>query len=235
MTTLIVTEGPIGGGKTTMNERICEERGWEIVPEPVEDHPFLDEYYAAMQALQNPDLGDEERFELEGKMMRLSYLTQKYTQHMRGGAHNLAKKKGDGVKVMDRSLPGDWAFAYANWRMGFIAEDKWDLYNFDLEEYWKEHKPADLIIRVTMSIDTQIERIKRRGRAMEQSIPRKYLELLDEGLDIALENYSKRFGVTIIEVSNEKTYENLGDLRYSSGEEEYTPQELADFCLTVRS
>ena len=192
----ILVEGEIGAGKTTMCHEIARATGWIEVKEPVADHPYLEEYYK--------------------RPKELAYITQKWTQHVRGGAMftaGLNYRDRGLVSILDRGLPGDWAFAYANWKLGNMSEAEWNLYEEDLECFWKVHIPPTAIIHVDVDTPVLMQRIRKRGRGMEDGITAEYLELLKEGLSMSLTKYAERFNVPILRVSNNR-WCLLEDLNY---------------------
>lgn len=196
---LIFVEGGIGAGKTTMVKEIADITGWSVVPEPVENNPYLAPFYA-----------EPEKYALPAQL---------WMQQMQSGALFSASQASqvDGkVYLLDRGLPGNWAFAFANWKMGRIKDSGWELYNEIMKSQWKVHTPASCIVHVDVSVPTLLQRIATRGRAMEAAIDTDYLSLLERGLDMAIKNYAEHFSVPVLRVSNEK-WHSLENLHYEVG------------------
>jgi deoxyadenosine/deoxycytidine kinase len=169
--TIITLDGNIGVGKSTLLTQIGERMPEvEIVLEPV----------GVWESLVSE----------EGK----SLLTHFYEDPKRWGysfqncailtrilavrdAVSVTKKR---VIITERSVLTDLnVFAKMNRDLGNINSLEWDLYMKWVDGYSHE-TPVHAVIHVTTSVDTAVRRISERARDGEGSIPRDYLQKLDE-------------------------------------------------------
>lgn len=113
---LITIEGLIGAGKTTLAEHLkacIQSKGiaCHVIPEPTPDNDrWLKKYYE-----------DQDRWAFH---TQISMLLHRYK------CYKMAKQmlQPNAVILMDRSIIGDKAFAYAQKMAGYISQDEHDLY-----------------------------------------------------------------------------------------------------------
>jgi len=177
----ISVEGDIGVGKTTFIQYICRANGWKEVPEPVDGNPYLESFYADPKAF--------------------AYVMQDWMQSIRGGTMFHASRSR-GMHVMDRSMIGDWAFAYANWKCGNMTDAEWESYQVKHRRYIRQTPPPCTVICIDADVPTLLARIKRRGRVCEQGITAEYLTLLKEGLQLSIAMYTKIHNIPVHIVKN---------------------------------
>ena len=112
---IISIEGLIGAGKTTLSEKLCEyiqsqDVSCHVIPEPTPANDrWLKKYYE-----------DQDRWAFH---TQISMLLHRYKCYKIASMHGL-----DSVVIMDRSIVGDKAFAYAQKKAGYISQDEHDLY-----------------------------------------------------------------------------------------------------------
>lgn len=156
----VLVAGNIGTGKTSLTERLGTQLGWQTAYESVVDNPYLADFYKDMAAW---------AFHLQ-----VFFLGHRAEQH-----RMLANSKGSAI--IDRSIYEDAEiFARAALQLGTITERDYITYRrvFDLVV---DYLPRpDLLIMLYAPVDVLVERIRARGREMEQSITAEYLQLLDD-------------------------------------------------------
>jgi deoxyguanosine kinase len=150
----IALEGPIGVGKSTLAHLLAEKMGARLLLEQVEENPFLHDFYR-----------DRERFAFQ---TQLFFLLSRYQQQTEILQEDLFSRGG---VVSDYLLVKDRLFASIN-----LSRQELRLY----DRLWGIIAPRaprpDLAILLLADVDVLIERIKRRSRAYERSLPRSYLE-----------------------------------------------------------
>jgi deoxyadenosine/deoxycytidine kinase len=160
---LIVVAGNIGAGKTSLTERLGARLGWQSAFESVADNPYLPDFYADMRAWS---------FHLQ--VFFLGHRAQQYLE--------LAASPQSAI--LDRSIYEDaFIFARALHHMNNLTERDYLAYRrlFDLVV---SRLPApDLLIYLKAPVETLMNRIHSRARAIESGISTEYLSLLESYYD----------------------------------------------------
>ena len=167
---LILVAGNIGAGKTSLTERLAARLNWTAGFESVADNPYLPDFYANMKAWS---------FQLQ-----VFFLGHRAAQHT-------ALANGTQNAILDRSIYEDaFIFARALRELGNLDERDYLAYR-QLYELVVAALPAPaLLIYLRAPIDTLLDRIARRGRAMEATLTPEYLRLLDRYYDEWLADFS---------------------------------------------
>ena len=152
----VALAGNIGAGKTTAAKMISQEFGYELFDEPVVDNRFLRDYYADMR--------------------RWSFTLQLEFLIKRIDHHELIRTVPKSC-VQDRTLLEDpEVFAKYLHGLGHMDDRELELY-FDY--FHKLHRnvqqPDKVVCLDVANIDVIMGRIRSRGRAEEQNIPRDFL------------------------------------------------------------
>jgi deoxyadenosine/deoxycytidine kinase len=156
---LILVAGNIGAGKTSLTERIGARLGWETAYESVADNPYLPDFYTDMRAWS---------FHLQ-----VFFLGHRAEQHLELMALPQSA-------ILDRSIYEDaYIFARALHHMGNISERDFLAYRKIFDLMIKTLPPPDLLIYLKAPVAVLVERIRRRGRAIESGITAEYLALLE--------------------------------------------------------
>lgn len=155
---MIVIEGVVGVGKTTLMELLIE-KGYFPFEEPVEENPILDKFYY-----------NRERFAFP---LQVFFLNKRF-EHL---------KKSEKIMksvVMDRSIYGDAIFAKMLNKKEEMSNEEYSIY-YELLENMLEHvKPPKLLIYLEISTEEAVKRIKQRGRKYELDTELKYWSDLNE-------------------------------------------------------
>jgi deoxyadenosine/deoxycytidine kinase len=156
---LILVAGNIGAGKTSLTERLGARLGWRTAFESVADNPYLADFYTDMRSWS---------FQLQ--IFFLGHRAQQYLDMARSP---------DSV-VLDRSIFEDaHIFARALHHLGNLDERDYLSYRRVFELVVSNLPPPNLLIYLKAPASILIERIRRRGRAIEGSITEDYLTLLE--------------------------------------------------------
>lgn len=145
-------EANIGVGKSSLAEILSKNMGTQWFPEPVEDNPYLEKYYADMKGY--------------GALMQNYLLSTRF--------HNMKRAMLSKNSIEDRTLEGDKIFAKVNYLQGTMTKDELDVYNKISSEMLAEiegmpRKAYDLIIFLDTDIDDMVDKIHKRGRDFELS------------------------------------------------------------------
>lgn len=155
--------GNIGVGKSMVTELIGQTYGWRTFYEPVIENPYLEDYYADMRRW---------AFQLQIYFLSKRFEVQK------------AILDGGGPAVQDRTIYEDVEiFAPTLHRRGCIDDRDYASYREIFANMTAFLRPPDLILYLRALPDTTIERIRLRGRACEQGVPRDFIVALHEAYE----------------------------------------------------
>jgi deoxyadenosine/deoxycytidine kinase len=155
----ILVAGNIGAGKTSLTERLAARLGWRAAYESVADNPYLADFYKDMRTW--------------------SFHLQVFFLGHRAAQHKVLAQDPQSA-IIDRSIYEDaHIFARALFEMGNLNERDYQAYRQLFDVVVNELPPPDLLIYLRAPVPVLMERIGRRGRAIESGISADYLALLD--------------------------------------------------------
>jgi deoxyguanosine kinase len=164
----IVTEGPIGVGKTSLTSLLAEELGARLILERAEDNPFLPDFYR-----------DPIRYRFQTQMF---FLLSRFSQQQEMSQPDLFTR----ITISDYLFDKDRIFAYLN-----LDENELALY----EQFYKILEPKivkpDLVIFLQADTDTLLKRIRQRGRQFEKDINLDYIATVNEAYNHFFFRYSE--------------------------------------------
>jgi deoxyguanosine kinase len=151
----IVVEGPIGVGKTTLASALAERLGGRLVPEAVEENPFLAGFYQ-----------DRRKHALQAQLF---FLLSRFQQQQDLFQQDLFSQ----VTVADYLFAKDRIFASLTLDPNELAlyARVWDLLGPRVV------KP-DLVVYLQARLDVLLARIRKRGRDFERHLDAGYLDSL---------------------------------------------------------
>lgn len=155
---LILVAGNIGTGKTTLTERLGARLSWETAFESVADNPYLPDFY--------------------GNMLQWSFHLQVFFLGHRAQQH-LALARSPRSAIADRSIYEDaHIFARVLHHMGNLSERDYYAYRTVYDLVVAGLPAPDLLLYLEAPVPALLERIRARGRVIEQGISGDYLSLL---------------------------------------------------------
>ena len=152
---LVVVEGPIGVGKTTLARKLAGSVGAETVLEQAEENPFLERFYKNPRAAAFPT--------------QLYFLFQRARQLQELRQHDMFAP----VRVADYLLDKDRLFARIT-----LDDEEYALYEQVYGRLALDAPRPDLVVFLQAPVDVLMERIARRGIRYEKHIEPEYLEKL---------------------------------------------------------
>jgi len=166
----IAIAGNMGSGKSTLVEFLA--RTYNVMPfyEPNDENPYLADFYKDMKgwAFQS----------------QLYFLSNKFRLHQE-------LDRQSGVVALDRTIFEDAEiFATALYQMRKISKRDWETYQGFYQAILDAIRPPDLMIYLRCSMRTLRQRIRLRGRAMEQDVPLPYLKRLDRLYESWITSYA---------------------------------------------
>jgi deoxyguanosine kinase len=163
----IVTEGPVGVGKTSLTSLLAEELGARLILEQAEENPFLTPFYQ-----------DPARYRFQTQMF---FLLSRFSQQQEMTQPDLFKR----ITISDYLFDKDRIFAYIN-----LDDNELALY----EQFYKILEPKivrpDLVIFLQADTDTLLHRIKQRGRPFEKEISLDYISAVNDAYNQFFFRYS---------------------------------------------
>ena len=201
---MVITIGAmIGAGKSSLARLVGDHFGTEVFYESVDDNPILPLFYTASDK------------EIQEK--RYPFLLQLWFLNTR--FKSIKKALVNKNNVLDRSIYEDWYFAKVNKDLGRISELEFQMYEGLLENMLEEldelpKKAPDLMIYLTGSFETILDRIRKRGRGYEldESLV-SYYRTLWEGYDEWVENKYKASEVLTINIDEYDYVNNEEDAK----------------------
>jgi deoxyadenosine/deoxycytidine kinase len=154
----VAVAGTIGAGKTSLVAWLVKRYGYTPFYEPNETNPYLEDFYADMK-----------RWALASQCYFLAHKLELH-QELERSPHRA---------VIDRTIYEDAEiFAKNLYEQRMMTKRDWEVYERLYLGIRRMLRPPDVLIAITCSLGATKKRIKRRGRAMEQTIPDPYLRRL---------------------------------------------------------
>lgn len=156
---LVLVAGNIASGKTSLTERLGARLGWRTAFESVADNPYLADFYADMA---------QWSFHLQ-----VFFLGHRAQQHL-----DLANCPESAIA--DRSIYEDaHIFARALYHLNNLTERDYQSYRQVFDRVVGNLPTPDLLLYLQAPVPVLLDRIDRRGRAIEGGITGDYLSLLE--------------------------------------------------------
>ena len=156
----IAIAGNIGSGKSTLTGLLAERYRLHPVYEAVEENPYLADFYLDMKSW--------------AFHSQVFFLAKRLDQHL--SEINRRRRV-----VQDRTVFEDaHVFARNLHRSGYLDGRDWATYTALFQGVARALRQPDLLIYIHASVDTLKERIAKRGRDYERTIPEEYLAALNQ-------------------------------------------------------
>lgn len=153
----IAVEGPIGVGKTSLAKRLAETFNYDMLLEKPEENPFLERFYY------NP--------RQHALATQLFFLFQRSQQIQDIRQSDLFEP----VQIADFLIDKDLLFARQN-----LDKDEFALYQQVYQHLTIDAPTPDLVLYLQAPTSVLLNRIQKRGIAVEQLIERTYLDRLNQ-------------------------------------------------------
>lgn len=184
----IAIAGNIGAGKTELTSFLCKKYGLEPFYEPNDQNPYLADFYKDMKTW--------------AFRSQIFFLTHKFRLHRE-------LERQTGTAIQDRTIYEDAEiFAKNLHRQRTIDKRDWQTYWELYETISASLRPPDLMIYLRCPVKTLKQRIRIRGRKMEQDIPTPYLKRLND----LYEDWFKRYSLSPVLVLPTDTLDYLTNL-----------------------
>jgi deoxyadenosine/deoxycytidine kinase len=167
---VIVIDGVVGAGKSTLAQKISDKMGIPIYHELQNETTLnlLQEFYR-----------DKKRWSFT---LQIHFLNERFRMikeiHRNGGG------------ILDRSIFGDRIFASMLNEDGWMTDDEFYTYSNLLDNMLQHAKNPDLLVYIDCDLSTAMDRIKIRGREMEQEVDEVYWKRLNEKYTDWYKSYS---------------------------------------------
>jgi deoxyadenosine/deoxycytidine kinase len=184
----IAIAGNMGSGKSTLVEFL--HRTYDVSPfyEPNDENPYLADFYKDMK-----------RWAFQSQ---LYFLSNKFRLHQE-------LDRQPGVVALDRTIFEDAEiFATALHQMRKISKRDWETYCGFYKAILDAIRPPDLMIYLRCSMRPLRQRIRLRGRKMEQDVPLAYLKRLER----LYENWISQYGMSEVLVLETDQLDYIHDL-----------------------
>lgn len=176
---LVIIEGNIGVGKTTLSRQLSELLNYKVFLEPTSKNPYLEKFYAK-----------PEKYALK---LQLWIFEQRLNIYIQAVKHLIETSQG---VLLDRSIFSDKVFADVGLSDGNISPEGYAFY-MNIRNLALQGLPLP---HVTIYLDANPricqKRILLRGRDCEKGIPISYLQSLSEAYQTFLSEMSD-FGSTV--------------------------------------
>ncbi|ASF37627.1 MAG: deoxynucleoside kinase [Halobacillus sp.] len=169
---VITIAGTVGVGKSTMTNALADALKFRTSFEKVETNPYLDKFYH-----------DFERWSFH---LQIYFLAERFKEQKK------IFEYGGGF-IQDRSIYEDTGiFARMHYEKGTMSEIDYQTYKnlFDAMVMTPYFPHPDLLIYLEGSFDDVVDRIKERGRPMEQETPVEYWEEMFKRYENWIENFN---------------------------------------------
>ncbi len=175
----IAIAGNIGSGKTTLTNMLAKRYGWQPRFEPVDNNPYLEDYYADMK-----------RWSFN---LQIYFLSKRFRDVV-----EISNSKQD--IIQDRTIFEDARiFAPNLHRMGLMSDRDFKNYTELFDLMISLVKLPDLMIYIRSGIPNLVNQIQKRGRSYEQTIQIDYLQ----GLNMLYEDWIAKYPGPLLTVDGD--------------------------------
>ena len=191
---MIVCEGVIGAGKTELVRILSEKMHSKAYYEPVGNNPILPRFYEDQKRWSFP-------LQIYFLNKRFRMVKQALTEHN---------------SLLDRAIYCDSVLAKNVYDNGNMSKEEYQLYldllgNMMDETAYLPKKHPDLVIYIKVSNETELKRIKKRGRPFEQIKAHPDLESYYSSLQVLYDKWAQSWSLSpLITIDGDK-YDFVGN------------------------
>ena len=167
---LVWVEGLIAAGKSVFCREVGDLLGWLVLHEPVEENPYLEDFYSEPPA----------SFKRWAWPMQIELLARRFATQKLAATVSVGAGPRPGV-MLDRSISGDRVFCKLHRKAGNISYREWETYERFYMIMAETLQPPTHIVYLDCKPETALERAKMRARGAEVTLTLDYLKQLDEG------------------------------------------------------
>ena len=162
---IVAVAGNIGVGKSSIVEWLRQHFDIEPFFEPNDENPYLADFYEDMP-----------RWAFQSQVF---FLIRRFRLH-RAMEHQTQEHQTRDT-VQDRTIYEDAEiFATHLHQSGILQDRDWEAYNELYQTLRDELRPPDLLLYLRCPVRVLVKRINHRGRSFEKSVPKKYIQALDQ-------------------------------------------------------
>lgn len=183
--------GMIGAGKSTLAAALGEHLGIDVYYEPVDDNEYLADFYRETR--------------------RYSFAMQIYLLNRRFQQHQEIIWRGRSA-VQDRTIYEDSIFAKMLADSGLMDERDYRTYSELFRHMSNFMCKPNVIVYLDVSPELSHERIRRRGREVEDGVTPEYLSALYEGYEAFVADISRVIPVIRVDYDRFATAEEMAQM-----------------------
>lgn len=181
--TVIVIEGNIGTGKSTLLPKLAERLGFTQLQEPVDDPKFLE---LLKEFTENPnDSTKRIRFQ--------QYITKRRSEMLKG-------LPADAKVIIERSLFSDLVFCQTNMLATERPDGAYLSYYYDIKDRLKDYPQVSCLVYLKSNPYKSYTRMLERGRKEEQGTPYEYISDLENFHLACLPQICRQYKTPYVEI-----------------------------------
>ena len=184
---LITIIGPIGSGKTTVSHTLSQELKLPLIDADLfEQNPFLSGYIRSIK--------------------RWAFTTELFFTIKRiKKLNNLKKLLSKSSVIVDSGLiMSHQVYTKNHLTQGNMTAAEWDFFSEIISDYQKSIPNPNIIVQLLAKPETQLKRIKKRGRSFESGYTLKYLKQITDRLDEYARSIQNQPDITLITFNTDK-------------------------------
>lgn len=137
-------------------------------------------------------------------LKRWAFTNELWLTYERAKMINEHGSDSEKLVIVDSGLLMSWVYTYSHLLVKNISLEEWEFYEKLYDEFANGYIVNSCVIRLKYSMETLMQRLKKRGRDYElEFYTREYLEQLEDGL-VALEKKLKQMGIRVLVIDEKQ-------------------------------